>query len=205
MPAKSAPEKSPQDILVLDRFDDIRLVMSEKHNRVLKLVLEGELSVSDLAKRLKMNPGSAFYYLKELEKHGLVRQVREEVKGGVVKKYYRATARRIVLGMPDFGPGQDPPPFPDADFPQRLIRAIELLGYHLPPENVEDARDLLARYDKRMKSLMIELQNSGLDDVEADGFIRGSAYGLIMGIKARDDPELGRLYAEFGKLFLKHE
>jgi hypothetical protein len=64
---------------------------------------------------------------------------------------------------------------------------------------------LLTRYDKRMKSLMIELQNSGLEDVENNGFVLDSAYQLIVGIKAKDDPELNRLYAEFGKLFLKYE
>jgi hypothetical protein len=32
-----------------------------------------------------------------------------------------------------------------------------------------------------------------------------SAYQLIASIKAKDDPELNRLYAEFGKLFLKYE
>jgi len=204
MPAKNGSDKQ-KDILIVDRFDDIRLIMSEKHNRILRLVIESELSVSDLAKRLKMNPGSIYYYLKELEKHGLVRQVREEVKGGIVKKYYRSAARQIVLGLPDFGSQEGRGGFPDPDYLQRLVRSIGFLGYHLPEENLEDASDLLVRFDKRMKGLMIELQNSGLDDVEADGFIRSSAFNLVLGIRAKDDPEMNRLHAEFGKLFLRYE
>jgi len=205
MPARNTPDNRTQDILVLDRFDDIRLIMSEKHNRILKLVIEKEQSISDIARSLDMNPGSVYNYLKELEKHGLVRQVREEIKGGIVKKYYRSAARRIALELPEFGSRDGLMSVPAPEYLQRLIRSIEYLGYHLPPDNLEDANDLLIRYDKRMKSLMIGLQKSGLEDVEDNGFVLDSAYSLVLNIKARDDPELNRLYAEFGKLFLKYE
>lgn len=204
MPDRKAPDPDSPDILVLDRLDDIRLVMSEKHNQILKLVLKDEQSISDIARSLDMNPGSVFYYLKDLEKHGLVKQVREEIKGGVVKKYYRSATRRIALALPEFGyPGANPGPTPE--HLGRLIRSIEYLGYQLPPENLEDANDLLARYDKRIKSLMIELQRSGLDQVEGNGFVLSSAYSLVLNIRAKDDPELNRLYNEFGKLFQKYE
>ncbi len=205
MPARKTPDIEAKDILVLDRFDDIRLIMSEKHNRILKLVIEKEMSISDIARSLDMNPGSVFYYLKELEKHGLVKQVREEIKGGIVKKYYRSAAKRIALELPEFSSRDGQMAAPTPDYLQRLIRSIEYLGYHLPPDNLEDANDLLTRYDKRMKSLMIELQNARLEDVENNGFVLDSAYQLIVSIKAKDDPELNRLYAEFSKLFLKYE
>jgi DNA-binding transcriptional ArsR family regulator len=205
MPARKTPDKGDQDIIVLERFDDIRLIMSEKHNRVLKLVIQDELSISDIARTLDMNPGSVYYYLKELEKHGLVKQVREEIKGGTVKKYYRAAARRIALELPEFSSRDGLAAVSTPDYLQRLIRSIEYLGYHLPPDNLEDANDLLIRYDKRVKSVMIELQNAGLEQVEDNGFILDSAYNLILNIKAKDDPELNRLYAEFSKLFLKYK
>jgi DNA-binding transcriptional ArsR family regulator len=205
MPARNAPDNRNQDILVLDQADDIRLIMSEKHNRILKLVIQKEMSISDIARTLDMNPGSVYYYLKELEKHGLVKQVREEIKGGIVKKYYRSSAKRIALELPEFNSRDGLTASPSQDYLQRLIRSIEYLGYHLPPDNVEDASDLLVRYDKRMKSLLIELQSARLEDVENNGFVLDSAYQLIASIKAKDDPELNRLYAEFGKLFLKYE
>jgi DNA-binding transcriptional ArsR family regulator len=205
MPARKSPDIAPNEILVLDRPDDIRLIMSEKHNRILKLVIRSEQSISDIARLLDMNPGSVYYYLKDLEKHGLVKQVREEIKGGIVKKYYRSAAKRIALELPEFSSRDGMTAVPTQDYLQRLIRSIEYLGYHLPPDNLEDANDLLIRYDKRMKSLMIELQNSGLENVENNGFVLDSAYQLIVGIKAKDDPELNRLYAEFSKLFMKYE
>lgn len=79
MPVKDKPADAMPDVIVLDKPQDIGLVFSEKHNMVLKPVTEKEMSISDIARALNMNPGSAHYYLKELEKHGPVRQVREEV------------------------------------------------------------------------------------------------------------------------------
>ncbi len=193
-----------QDMLVLGGLDDIRLVMSEKHNRILRLVLKDEQTISDISRALDMNPGSVHYYLKDLEKHGLIRQVREEIKGGVVKKYYRSAARRIVMEPPEFSGRDGQVPLQAQDYQERLIKAIEYLGYHLPPELGEDAKDLLARYDRRMMGLKIELQNAGLDRVEDNGYVLEGAYDLVLAIRGKNDPELNRLYNEFEKLFLRY-
>ncbi len=205
MPTKRAPDDRTKDIMVVDRYDDIRLIMSEKHNRILRLVTRDELSISEIARTLDMNPGSVHYYLKELERHGLIRQVREEIKGGVVKKFYRSAAKRIVLEPPEFGGPDGKAQLPESDYKERLIKAIEFLGYHLPAENREDAEDLLSRYDRRMRSLKIEMQDSGLDRVEDNGFVLDSAYSLVLAIRSKSDPELNRLYGEFEKLFLRYE
>ncbi len=192
------------DIVVVDNPQDLRLIFSEKHNRILKLVMEKELSISDIARALNVNPGSVHYHLKELEKHGLVIQVREEVKGGIVKKFYRSSAKRILLDSPNFNFTGSAGYFGQRQY-RRLIKSIEYLGYHLPPEKKEDAEELLSRYDKRIKGLLLEMQNSGLENVEDNGFILRNAYDLILNIRAKDDPEMARIYDEFEKLFSKYE
>ncbi len=193
-----------RDIFVVEKPQDIRLIYSEKHNMILRLVMESELSISDIAKKLNLNPGSVFYHLKELEKHGLVKQVREEIKGGIVKKYYRSTARRILLDSPNFNL-REQVNFNVRDQTDRVIRSIEYLGYHLPPENREDAEEMLARYDKRMRDLLLEMQTNGIEKLEDNGSILHKVYDLILNIRAKDDPELGRIYREFEKLFLRYE
>ena len=171
---------------------------------ILNLVSVNEMSISDISKSLNMNPGSVHYHLKELEKHGLVKQVREEIKGGIVKKYYRSAAKRVLLAIPDFNdtPSNELLPF---EYIDNLIRSIEYLGYHLPPENEEDAKDLMLRYDKRIKDLLKDMHSSGLEDVEANGFILRDAYHMILSIQSKNDPEMDRIYSEFGKLFLRYE
>ena len=192
------------DMLVVEKLQDIKLICSEKHNKILKLVVDRELSISDIARALSMNPGSVHYHLKELERHGLVKQVRQEIKGGIVKKYYRSSAKRILLDSPNFNL-VDSFTLSGRDQIDRLIRSIEFLGYQLPPENLEDAEELLSRFDKRLKEMLVEMQNTGLDNIETDGFVLQNAYHLILNIRAKDDPEMGRIYREFEKLFLRYK
>ena len=197
-------DNSTNDIYVVDKPQDIRLIFSEKHNMILRLLMEQDLSISDIAKILSLNPGSVHYHLKELEKHGLVKQVREEVKRGIIKKYYRSAAKRIVIDSPNFG-SKNYLDYTTKEYIDRLIASIEFLGYQLPPENLDDAKDLLSRYDRRTKELLLQLHNTGLENVENDGVILQNAYNLIFNIWAKEDPEMGRIYSEFGKLFLRYE
>lgn len=191
------------DILVVDDPKDIRLIFSEKHNRVLKLVTEKEMSVSDIARALGVNPGSAHYYLKELERHGLVRQVREEVKGGIVKKYYRSSARRILMETPDFRRPETA--IPEAELVDHLLKSVEFLGYPVPEDDLDDAKDLMARYERKVMALRSELEGTGLGDVEPNGVTLQNAYHLIMNLRERGDPEMGRIYHAFERLFLGRE
>lgn len=193
-----------RDMLVVDKLQDIKLICSEKHNKILKLVIDREMSISDIARVLNMNPGSVHYHLKDLERHGLVKQVRQEIMGGIVKKYYRSAAKRILLDSPNFNIA-DSFTISGRDNIERLIRSIEYLGYQLPPDNLEDAEELLSRFDKRLRELLVEMQNTGLDNVETDGFVLQNAYHLLLNIRAKDDPEMGRIYREFEKLFLRYK
>ena len=197
-------DNSTNDIYVVDKPQDIRLIFSEKHNMILRLLMEQDLSISDIAKILSINPGSVHYHLKELEKHGLVKQVREEVKRGIIKKYYRSAAKRILIDSPNFG-AKNYLDHTTKEYIDRLIASIEFLGYQLPPENLDDAKDLLSRYDRRIKELLSQLHDTGLENVENDGVILQNAYNLIFNIWAKEDPEMGRIYSEFAKLFLRYE
>lgn len=197
-----------RDILVLDKPHDIKLIFSKKHNMILKLVIEKELSISDIARSLDINPGSVHYHLKELERHGLVKQVREEIKGGIIKKYYRSAAKRILLDSPDFNkiaPDDALLSELSEEFTDRIIRSIEYLGYGLPPENREDAKDLLLRLERRMMDISKEIHGSGLESVESDGMLVRNVCQMVLIIRAKDDPELDRVYREFGKLFEPYE
>lgn len=193
------------EMLVIDNPQDIRLIFSRKHNMILKLVTEKELSISDIAKSLNINPGSVHYHIKELEKHGLVKQVRDEIKGGIIKKYYRAAAKRILLEIPNFNQIPTTETFPAEEFTDRIIESIEFLGYHLPSENMEDAKELLQRYDKRINCLLKELHNSGLGEMENDGMVLNNVNQMILIMRSKEDPEMDRIYREFNKLFQKYE
>jgi DNA-binding transcriptional ArsR family regulator len=202
---KKVPDNKIQDMIVVEKPQDIRLIFSKKHNMILKLVMEKEMSISEIARALDFNPGSVHYHLKELEKRGFVKQVREEVKGGVVKKYYRSVAKRILLDSPDFNKTDDARADKPEGFVARLIESIEFLGYHLPSENTEDAKELLSRFDKRISDMLLEVHGSGLESFVDDGMVIRSVSQMMLIIRAQEDPELNRVCSEFNKLFIKYE
>jgi DNA-binding transcriptional ArsR family regulator len=193
-----------QDVLVIRDPQVIRLMFSKKHNMILKLVTEKELSISDIARSLNINPGSVHYHLKDLERHGLAKLVREEVKGGIVKKYYRSAAKQILLDSPDFNKSDHMEMIDDTAFIDRMIGSIEHLGYHISPENRGDAKEMLLRFDQRIKRLFDEVHRSGLEKVEQDENIIRNVGMIMMTMRTLEDPEIGRIYREFNKLFVKN-
>jgi DNA-binding MarR family transcriptional regulator len=196
-------QENMQDILVLEKPEAIRLMFSEKHNKILKKLAEKELSISDIARSMDINPGSVHYHLKELEKQGLVRQVRQEIKGGIVKKYYRSAAKRICLGSPDFTDGMHMDIDLADEFYEKLIGMLEQMGYVSSEKDREEAKEALIRYDKRTKELLREVHNPEKDMAGQDGMIVRYACLLIVHMRALHDPELGRISSQFSKLFFQ--
>jgi DNA-binding transcriptional ArsR family regulator len=192
-----------QDILVIEKPEAIRLMFSEKHNKILKKLTEKELSISDLARSMDINPGSVHYHLKELEKQGLVRQVRQEIKGGIVKKYYRSAAKRICLGSPDFDDAMHLDIDLADEFYENLLGTLEQMGYAAQDQARADAKETLIRYDKRIKELLKDVHNPALNVAGTDGMIVRYASLFIVHMRALHDPELGRIGSQFSRLFLQ--
>lgn len=187
--------------MTLDDPADIKLIFSIKHNRILKLLAASEMSIFELSKTLDMNPGTVHYYLKNLEKHGLIRQVREEVKGGVLKKYYRAVAKRILIDTPDFNEIDRYELDPNNRFNAGIVKALKYYGYRLPPKKREAAEAVVAKYNKRLKEIESETQNETLERTDTDPGVGRAAHILMMSIRILEDEELGRIHREFNELF----
>lgn len=205
MQPQNNPADSRQDVLIVENPEAIRLLFSEKHSRILRQLTESELSISDIARSLGINPGSAHYHLKELEKQGLVRQVRQEIKGGIVKKYYRSTARRICLESPDFDDALHLDIDLSGEPAGRLIRAMEPLGYSVAEENYAEAREVLFRYDRRMKEICKDVYRYDFDDAGVDGTAARQACMFLVNMRVINDPELASINTIFSKLFSRIE
>jgi DNA-binding transcriptional ArsR family regulator len=197
------PDDAIKELLVVENPRAIRLILSEKHGLILKQITTEERSISEIARMLSLNPGSVHYYLKELERQGLARQVRQEIKGGVVKKYYRASARRMVLAAPGFGDHLFGQPAPGDGIGELLVTSIERHGYRVPEAEREEAKELILRYDRLIKSLIDEIHAGRPAGEERDEPMINPASQLLVHIRALDDPELSRIHSLFHKLFQK--
>jgi DNA-binding transcriptional ArsR family regulator len=202
MPRKPKLDATIKEIMVVEDPAAIKLLFTPKYAEIIKLVGEEELSVSDVARKLGVNPGSAHYHLKELEKHGLVKLVREEIAGGVVKKYYRTTARSFTINAssPKGAPAAAEAGFGE-EFVERLIKSMRYFGYDVPAEKMEEAKKELLTTDRRAKAILAEIQQSGLEKVESDRMLVANAYQIAVLLKLMGDEEFLRAVRTFTTSF----
>lgn len=190
MPRKPKLDPSIKEIMIVEDPAAIKLLFTPKYAEILKLVGAEELSVSDIARKLDVNPGSVHYHMKELEKHGLVKLVREEIAGGVVKKYYRAAARHFTINASN---PKSAPALAEAginqEFLERLVKAMSFFGYDVPQEKMEKAKEDLLTTDARAKAILAEIQQAGLEKAESDQLLVGNAYQLALLLRLMEDEQ----------------
>lgn len=197
---ETKPDQVLREVMVIDDPDTMRMILSGKYNDILELIDFHEMSVSEIAKVLKVNPGSAHYHLKELEKRGLVKMVREETKGNMVKKYYRTAARNIYLDGSKFKTIKPGDVNPMEEFRGRLIELLIPFGYDIPPEKAILINDAMMRYDKRKKELLAMIQDVGVEKTESNRLLVGDAYRVAWMFKEIEDEDLGKIREELREL-----
>ncbi|AFD00736.1 putative transcriptional regulator (IclR helix-turn-helix domain) [Methanocella conradii HZ254] len=194
------PDQGIKEVMVVDDPDTMRMILSGKYSDILELIDFREMSVSDISQALKINPGSAHYRLKELQRRGLVKMVREETKGNVVKKYYRAAARNIYLDGSKFKALRPGEASPMDGFYDRLIALLAPFGYEIPPDKAGPIKDAMRRYDKRKKELLQQIQDAGVERMEGDRLLVGDAYHVAWLLKEIEDDTLGGIREELRTL-----
>jgi DNA-binding transcriptional ArsR family regulator len=198
MPDKHVPPM--REILVVDDPDTIKLLFSGKYGEILDLIDSYEMAVSDIAKILKINPGSAHYHLKELEKRGLVEMVREETKGNIVKKYYLTVAHTISIDTSRFKTLRPGDVDPTEGLRDRMIQLLPAFGYDLPVAKAGALKDLMIRYNRRVKELQRGIQDAGIEKLVSDRLLIGDAYAMALRLAEIEDDGLQAMRDELRAL-----
>ena len=86
-----------RELAVVDRDAQIKALANPERVRILTLLVERSGTAKQVADWIEGTRGRVHYHIKELEKAGLVEQVRTVEAGGVVEKYYRAVARNFYV------------------------------------------------------------------------------------------------------------
>ena len=198
MPDK--PALTMREIIVVDDPDTVKLLFSGRYSDILDLIDSYEMSVSEIAKILKINPGSAHYHLKELEKRGLVEMVREETKGNIVKKYYRTVARTISIDTSRFRMMRPGEADPSEALRDRLFKLMPAFGYRIPDDKTEAMKSVVTRYYARVKELQRGIQDTGIEKTESDRLLVGDAYSVALLLAEAGDDELRAILEELRAL-----
>jgi molybdate-binding protein len=84
-------------ILRLQNLDQIKTLLDTRRLTILRLLMIGPATLSQLGDILGEQPAQIRHHLKQLEHVGLVEMTSTRVVRGFVEKYYRSTARAFVF------------------------------------------------------------------------------------------------------------
>lgn len=95
------------DFQYLESVDQVHAISTKIRRRILQLLIEEPLTVTQLGKHLETPPPTVQYHVRELMAADLVRLAATRERRGILEKYYRAKARRFRLPL-DPLKGQSP-------------------------------------------------------------------------------------------------
>ncbi|MEB6550964.1 winged helix-turn-helix domain-containing protein [Heyndrickxia sporothermodurans] len=87
---------SQKPYMIIEDLEQLKAVSDPFRTKLLSLLLEHSYTGQQLSKLVEVPRSKVHYALSELEKHGFVEIVRTEEKGGVLQKYYKATAKGYI-------------------------------------------------------------------------------------------------------------
>ncbi|MCE4956827.1 winged helix-turn-helix domain-containing protein [Macrococcoides caseolyticum] len=75
----------------VNTFEQLKCISDELRMKISILLIEKEMTVTDIAKQLDIPKAKIFYHMKELEKHKMIKMTQQIPEGSNILKYYRAT------------------------------------------------------------------------------------------------------------------
>ena len=94
-----------EDIMVLDELEQVKSLAVPLRVRMLKLLNEVPMTVSDLAEALDERRNRLYYHVTELEKNGILEVAETRQKGNLIEKLYQPAARLFRIDPSIFQQG----------------------------------------------------------------------------------------------------
>lgn len=86
-----------QQTMVVRDKEVLKSLLSKIRSKILQHLINEELTVQQLAKKIKTSAGSAYYHVKGLQEAGLVEETRTEMEKNIMMRFYRAVAREFKV------------------------------------------------------------------------------------------------------------
>ncbi|MFJ7982650.1 ArsR/SmtB family transcription factor [Lysinibacillus xylanilyticus] len=83
-------------ISIIESYEQLKAISDPLRTKMLIYLVEQPYTVHMLANELNLSRAKILYHIRELEKHGIIKLVRTEERGGNLLKYYQAIARGFI-------------------------------------------------------------------------------------------------------------
>ncbi len=147
-----------KDFIIIKDPKVARLFADPCRRDILHNLRKREMTPCQLARLLEKNVSSISHHLNVLEKAGLVEKSRTLIKGNLVEKFYRATAKKFVISY-TLSEGLIPDSEDIAKWSKEVcrsaVRNLSAFGYEIPAEKEKRLLDLIERYSS-LKNITFE-------------------------------------------------
>ncbi|MBF4501921.1 helix-turn-helix transcriptional regulator [Savagea sp. SN6] len=85
-----------KDIFYIENIDDLKVISDPFRIEILVSLGTIPQSGQELAEKMNVSRSKVHYHLKELEKHGFIEVVKQNIVNGIVQKFYLPVAKVFV-------------------------------------------------------------------------------------------------------------
>jgi DNA-binding transcriptional ArsR family regulator len=135
---------------------------------VFKFLVQGEMTVKQLADAMHKKPGTILHHVQKLRDAGIIVLARtRETPTGIVARYYRATAKEYRLGISEMLGSQQSVTQTIDDRVSSIVSGLWVYGIGVPPEEREKAKKLLKKLIRREEKLKDDVSVSSAKELES--------------------------------------
>jgi len=167
-----------------------------------------EMSPYQLAKALGKSVSSIVHHINALEKAGLVEQSETRVRGNLIERYYRATAKVFIISYTlseGLVPGSEDIAKWSKAICRRAVSRLEAFGYHIPPGEEEKWFNLIERYAALGKKAFEDVISRQVSPVNIKGPSLQLLLDLLAHVQLHRNPEYLELVEEISEMLRQAE
>ncbi|MFX0133968.1 MAG: winged helix-turn-helix domain-containing protein [Candidatus Hodarchaeota archaeon] len=95
-----AKDKPIENEMLITDPTTVPILFHDKKQMILKLLIEKEMTIIDLKKETRLNPGTIKRHLNDLiDKNLVIQSSTAKSEYGIMMKYYRATASQFIFKL----------------------------------------------------------------------------------------------------------
>ncbi|MHA1902515.1 MAG: winged helix-turn-helix domain-containing protein [Candidatus Thorarchaeota archaeon] len=168
---------------------------------VFKYLVNGSMTVKQLADALGKNPGTILHHIDKLKDSGLVAQERtEQTVTGIVQRYYRASAREYRLGISGMMQANGGVAQFAKERLSSMINSLSVYGIEIPESQAEEAMEQLRQVIERENKVSASLPITDEETYHTlSPSVRNDASRIMRRFALEEDPQYQRLREDWHK------
>jgi len=158
-----------KDLLIIRDPKVAKIIACDTRWKMLMILRYQAMTPSQLSVYLGKTVSSVMHHLKVLEDRGLVELVKKEVKGNVIEKWYKATAKKYIISYElSEGriPGSEETVKFTEDMARKAVKALSAFGFNI--NNNEELVELFRKFISLRSAALEKIANMQKRKINAD-------------------------------------